>query len=321
MRGKGESGVLLDRRLRYHVAAILKRICYLHVGTHKTGTTSIQAFLAMNETAFAKAGVLVPRTGRMIHAWLKYLWFFWRIVPWLPLSWRVRRPWGNHHNIAWELIGDPHFSHRRGTFAELLHELRKSQHPRAVLSSEDFGFLCAAPAILRAMNAAFAAIGYRVIPIVYLRDQADYAASLYDQLLKKGKVQVSFEKFASTILCERAWPREGRWYNCFAYGELVDAFAAAFGSIVVRPYPNKRENEALLRDFTAIIAPDLERSGFDSLILPPQLNRSRLEIPLPAGYREAFAKTFTDDNARIEASYGVVISAEDGWPARSTAEA
>jgi hypothetical protein len=40
---------------------LTKPICILHAGTEKTGTTSLQRFLAMNATALAARGVWVPR--------------------------------------------------------------------------------------------------------------------------------------------------------------------------------------------------------------------------------------------------------------------
>ena len=37
----------------------------LHIGRQKTGTTSIQRFLAANEQVLADAGILYPKTGRL----------------------------------------------------------------------------------------------------------------------------------------------------------------------------------------------------------------------------------------------------------------
>src|SRR5215472_13958718 len=39
-----------------------KRICYIHVGPHKTGTTSIQWFLQENRTELLKHGYFVPES-------------------------------------------------------------------------------------------------------------------------------------------------------------------------------------------------------------------------------------------------------------------
>ncbi len=39
-----------------------KRTCYIHVGPHKTGTTSIQWFLQENRAELLKDGYLVPES-------------------------------------------------------------------------------------------------------------------------------------------------------------------------------------------------------------------------------------------------------------------
>ena len=40
-----------------------KRICYIHVGPHKSGTTSIQWYLKQNRAEFLKFGYFVPESG------------------------------------------------------------------------------------------------------------------------------------------------------------------------------------------------------------------------------------------------------------------
>ncbi|PYK41965.1 MAG: hypothetical protein DME60_00685 [Verrucomicrobia bacterium] len=40
-----------------------KRVCYVHIGPHKTGTTSIQWFLKENRAELLKHGYFVPESG------------------------------------------------------------------------------------------------------------------------------------------------------------------------------------------------------------------------------------------------------------------
>ena len=40
-----------------------KRVCYIHIGPHKTGTTSIQWFLKENRAELLKHGYFVPESG------------------------------------------------------------------------------------------------------------------------------------------------------------------------------------------------------------------------------------------------------------------
>ena len=46
-----------------HRRARSKRV-FLHIGTHKTGTTAIQAFLMKNEQGLRQQGILFPVSGR-----------------------------------------------------------------------------------------------------------------------------------------------------------------------------------------------------------------------------------------------------------------
>ena len=57
---------------------------YLHIGTHRTGSTSIQRFLANVEEALAKRGVIYPKTGRP------------------DTDWSNRY---GHHLLHWSLVG------------------------------------------------------------------------------------------------------------------------------------------------------------------------------------------------------------------------
>ena len=45
-----------------------RKTLYLYVGTHKTGTTAIQAFVTTHSETFARTGLFVPRTGRIDEA-------------------------------------------------------------------------------------------------------------------------------------------------------------------------------------------------------------------------------------------------------------
>lgn len=87
----------------------------IHVGTHKTGTTSIQAYLAANRDALAASGVLYPDATRFIG----------------------RHP-EVHHNIATAL------ARSEGAFPEPLLRFREhlrarlADHDAIILSSEQF---------------------------------------------------------------------------------------------------------------------------------------------------------------------------------------
>ncbi len=77
------------------------RTLYLHVGIHKTGTTSLQGLLAGCADDLQRFDVLYPLSGRNSdHTDLA--------------CYRLA-----HYNLAWQINGDPRFAARRGTTENL----------------------------------------------------------------------------------------------------------------------------------------------------------------------------------------------------------
>ena len=226
--------------LRMSTRTSTRRTAFIHVGTHKTGTTSIQSLLALNDAAFYDAGVFVPQTGRIVsHS-------------------------AGHHNIAWELTGDRQFDRRVGTFASLLREVDGRGAASVCVTSEEFEFAHLNADALYRLRDGFRSIGYQTTIIVYLRPQADYLESLYAEIARAWNVD--FTTFLDAIATTGM-------YGCsqFDYGRLVGAFAAVFGreQVLVRAYHASAPAEALLREFAGLIASRLDTA---QLTFPERLN-------------------------------------------------
>src|SRR5919106_1288933 len=86
-----------------------KRICYIHVGPHKTGTTSIQRFLQENRTELLKHGYFVPESGNVN---------------------------GGHHPIVRQLCGQEVSHHHRWAAAKFVEALANTLCEAVVISSE-----------------------------------------------------------------------------------------------------------------------------------------------------------------------------------------
>jgi hypothetical protein len=218
------------------------RPAYVHIGTHKTGTTSIQALLASNASEFLRAGVYVPLAGR------------------------IERASAGHHNVAWELAHDPKFDERLGSFAALLREAEDANAPALCLSSEDFELLHADRGALRTLRDGLAGIGYEPKIILFLRPQADYFESLYAELVKGWNL--GFPDVLEAVISQGSFGA-----SLFDYERLAASFAEVFGRerTILRTYRSSIERpEALLREFMAIVAPG--NLDFDRLVVPPRLN-------------------------------------------------
>jgi hypothetical protein len=205
------------------------KTCYIHVGTHKTGTTAIQAFCAANDAALEKAGLLYVRTVRLAAD--------------LP----------GHHNVAFELSGDARFSAQEPKLADALAEIDGSRPPRACLSSEAFEYLHVMPDALRRLRDDLSDIGYRARIIIFLRPQADYIESLYAELVKHGS-SIGFRDFLEIIVRDGVFRFADVWTFRFEYPLLIAAFAEAFGedALTVRAYDAHAKPVKLLEEFLDI---------------------------------------------------------------------
>jgi len=135
------------------------RIIFLHIGTHKTGTTSIQHFLAKNAEELWHERILMPSAGRHLHG---------------------------HHHIAWELRNDTRLEGRTGFVQQLIKELRATDLEKAVISSEDFEYLSQYPKILRGFVSLLREVGFEPVFIVFFRERHSYLTSLAAELANHG---------------------------------------------------------------------------------------------------------------------------------------
>ena len=181
----------------------------LHVGTHKTATTSLQSTLSSASAELLAHGTLYPETGRVGFG---------------------------HHNIAWGLNGDDRFEPDRGYLDELAAEVRVLRPPLVFLSSEDFEYLGHRVDRLRVLRRWMRQLGYKPLVVVSLRDVAGYLESLYAELVRHGLTE-DFEPFVRSALSARHVMFRG-WVFQLDYARLVASFAEVFGdrSIVVIPF-------------------------------------------------------------------------------------
>lgn len=206
----------------------------LHIGSGKTGTTSIQQFLRRHPEQLAARGILYPRSpGRTRHTRLGLA-----VLPDAALA----------HSQDW-LAGDhpePEVFRRRFR-RRLLREVAESGARRVVLSDEGLYHVSAeAVGNLRELLGGFAG---SVRLVVYLRRQDDHLVSRYQQVVKMGEVRPlaawARTDFARTYDYHR---RLVLWRDTLA----PDAF-------VVRPFERDRfAGGSLLRDFLDAAGLDVE---------------------------------------------------------------
>ena len=181
-----------------------QKMVVVHVGTHKTGTKSLQTMLSENREWFEEQGLAYP-----VAACVQY----------------------GHHNVAWELTGDTRYDPATGSLEDVVTELARTEAPTALLSSEDLESLYRRPDPMARLRASLEGIGYDVHVVVTLREPADYTESLYEELLKHGLTQ-SADEFVDQVLANRAIIFRN-WDLCLDYRRLVSGFTDVFGIAAV----------------------------------------------------------------------------------------
>jgi hypothetical protein len=214
-------------------AARGERICYIHIGTHKTGTTSLQAFVAANLDRFAESGIVWPAAGRVDDA---------GVVA--------------HHHLAKDLLGNPAFDPARGGLEAVVAELRQSTAHTACLTSEDLCFLYDAPGVLQRLRDGIRSAGFEPRIVVYLRAQASYCAAVYAENVRHG-YRVSFADYFADVLRRGCYVWGGGTGPPFDYNDLLDGFAAVFGrsAIVGRTYRSSAPSTQLVHSFARLLLP------------------------------------------------------------------
>jgi hypothetical protein len=146
----------------------------LHIGTGKTGTSSIQSLLALNRNKLADVGCLYPRSpGRARHTELSLFVKPSDLLEREP-SWR-RRSYSSPVQF------------RRAFRRNLFSEINRSGLSRVLLSDEA---LYGSPdQALQRLHRFTRRIASSVRIVVYLRRQDDHLISRYQQVVKVGEVR------------------------------------------------------------------------------------------------------------------------------------
>ena len=176
---------------------------FLHVGTHKTGTTALQNFLTVNRRTLLDNGILVPVSGQIDNA-------------------------GGHHNIAWELNGDARYKKKHGTLSDLCSEISRSTCHTVVVSSEDFEYLYDSPDVLHDLNRRLSEVGCTVKVLIMLRPLRQYVPSLYAELKKHG-LKCPFATFCKQLLNQEAFVMHDVWRFTVRYKLMAKGFIQVFG--------------------------------------------------------------------------------------------
>lgn len=233
--------------------------CILHIGTEKTGSTSLQTFLAANRAALLRAGVVVPSCLS-------------------PYEWAA-----NHERLTTFALADDKLTddlrvaaqirnveevghHRLGIAQSLREEIarlptdRPAEQRTLLLTNEHCQSRLVDVAEVMRLKTFLSEFVRQIRVVVYLRPQHELAISLYDQALKSGYADIS-------VLPDFSG-RTQRWVNrgYFDYGELLDRWGEVFGrtNIDVRIYSRAAlTNGSVVDDFVGRLGLDINDFAAD----------------------------------------------------------
>ena len=135
------------------------RKIYIHIGTHKTGSTFIQKNLNLNKEIFAKFNIHIPNVAREFE----------------DLS--------NHCNLIFELLNN--YKYEQNQFKLLIDDISRT-NKNILISSETFEFIINKKKFLFLID-KFKQLNLKPIIICYNRNDPSFLVSRYIELIKTKK--------------------------------------------------------------------------------------------------------------------------------------
>lgn len=216
------------------------RKLFIHVGTEKTGTTTIQEDMYTNYNLLRKAGILYPKTFGISN----HVGFCLAFMNYEQSSelYSVVGCRADESNVA---------AYKKKILKELEREIFESNCNTVVISNEHLHSRINSYGEVERIREWARNIFDEVEIVCYLRNQADLAVSYYSTLVKTGSCPDS------------VFPEFDKIPHYYDYRKLISMWEEVFGSIVVRKF----ERESLIdndvtSDFLSIIGYGILKDKF-----------------------------------------------------------
>jgi hypothetical protein len=191
---------------------VAKRVCYIHVGPHKSGTTSIQWFLHENRAELLKHGYFVPES-------------------------ETKR--GAHHALAEGLAGLDVGEHREPLVARSIAAIAETPAQTIIISSEALEGLLRNRQNTEAFFNRIRELSLEPKLILFPRNQPQWINSSYADTVKTFCRSDSFESCAFGF-AQSPDARFSRWI------ELAETHGA---ELVARPFSKKTLHHGVIPEF------------------------------------------------------------------------
>jgi hypothetical protein len=194
------------------ITNVQKRLCYIHVGPHKTGTTSIQWFLQENREEFVKHGYFVPEAER-------------------------RR--GAHHALAEHLCGLDVGEHREPLVTKFTQALGETSCEAIIISSEALEGFLESKKHAAALFSRVRELNLEPKVILFPRNQPQWINSSYASSVKGFRRSDPFES-CGLGFAESFGSRFSRW------SALADTYAF---ELIARPFTKQTIRSGVIQQF------------------------------------------------------------------------
>lgn len=192
----------------------MARVIYFHIGFNKTGTTALQHTLSLNRGLLQARGFAYPST--------------------LPNHGHL----ADHLNPGRRAVLDETIQTRNSLWSDALRDEISNSNMDIIVSSE--GLSNIDPKLLKNF------FPYSEIKIfVYIREQAEYIVSIYQQAVKSRGIAEDFSAFSARLRVE--------------FRAILSAWSSTFGraNLIVRAYDQERlVNGDIVGDFLAALRID-----------------------------------------------------------------
>ncbi len=202
-----------------------KKHLYLHIGTNKTGSSSIQNFLIENREFLASEGYDYPTGGAYFYP------------PEASASLLAHAI----HNVRPAYVGNVEIN-LDACVSDIRRDISQSAHEKIILSSEHFS-KCEKLEEIRKIYEVFSDLFEKITVIIYLRRQDAWLESSWSQMVKTGAITTSFDDFL-------------KGHSGWNYFEIMKPWMTVFGkdNMVIRPFERMQfvQND-LTKDFLNIV--------------------------------------------------------------------
>jgi hypothetical protein len=196
-----------------------KRICYIHIGPYKTGTSSIQWFLKENRAELLTQGYFVPDS----------------------------RTWhGAHHPLAQKLCGQELSEHKQSAATDFVRELNQSASHAVVISSEKLDVLLREAEYARAFFSRLRELELEPKLVFFPRNQPQSINSRYAEGVRDFSVSEPFESFA----------REVAQCRGLKYSPLIELADTYNVTLIARPFTAETIANGIVPMFLQAIGAD-----------------------------------------------------------------